>query len=123
MPPGFWGGVMDGATEAMVFFGNSTDNVTAHEHIQYDLYVNGQFERRDRRPFPAPVQHVPDARHREHDRCLRRRGGRKSLRPRDHDDRLESSLEWLERGATARAVASSPSCVTSRTPCRSDRIR
>ena len=25
-PPGFWGGVIDGATEAMVFWGNSSDN-------------------------------------------------------------------------------------------------
>jgi chitodextrinase len=43
-PPGFWGGVIDGATEAMVFWGNSTDNVTAPEHIRYYLYVNGQFD-------------------------------------------------------------------------------
>ena len=44
MPPGFWGGIIDGATEAMVFFGNSTDNVTPQEHIQYLLYLNGQFD-------------------------------------------------------------------------------
>ena len=35
VPPGFWGGVIDGATEAMVFWGNSTDNVTPQEHIRY----------------------------------------------------------------------------------------
>ena len=44
MPPGLWGGVIDGATEAMVFWGNSTDNVTAQEHIGYSLYVNGVFD-------------------------------------------------------------------------------
>jgi chitodextrinase len=44
MPPGLWGGVIDGANEAMVFWGNSTDNVTAQEHIRYDLLLNGQFD-------------------------------------------------------------------------------
>ena len=44
MPPGFSGGIIDGATEAMVFWGNSTDNVTPQEHIGYFLYVNGQFD-------------------------------------------------------------------------------
>jgi chitodextrinase len=44
MPPGLWGGVIDGATEAMVFWGDSTDNVTAPEHIKYYLYVNGVFD-------------------------------------------------------------------------------
>jgi chitodextrinase len=43
-PPGLWGGVIDGATEAMVSFGNSQDNVTAPEHIRYYLYVNGVFD-------------------------------------------------------------------------------
>jgi chitodextrinase len=43
-PPGFWGDVIDGATEAMVFWGNSTDNVTASEHIRYYLFLNGVFE-------------------------------------------------------------------------------
>jgi hypothetical protein len=43
-PPEFRGGVIDGATEAMVFWGNSTDNVTTSEHIRYYLYVNGQFD-------------------------------------------------------------------------------
>ena len=32
-PPGFWGGVIDGATEAMVFWGNSQDNVTPQEPV------------------------------------------------------------------------------------------
>src|SRR5688572_19710161 len=31
MPPGLWGDVIDGDTEAMVFFGDSTDNVTPQE--------------------------------------------------------------------------------------------
>ena len=44
MPLDLWGGVIDGATEAMVFWGNSTDNVTAPEHIAYYLYVNGVFD-------------------------------------------------------------------------------
>ena len=44
MPPGLSGGVIDGATEAMVFWGNSIDNVTPQEHIRYELYVNGQFD-------------------------------------------------------------------------------
>jgi len=43
-PPGFWGGIIDGDTEAMVFWGNSTDNVTAQEHIRYYLYLNGQID-------------------------------------------------------------------------------
>jgi chitodextrinase len=44
MPPGLWGGIIDGANEAMVFWGNSTDNVTAQEHIRYDLFLNGKFD-------------------------------------------------------------------------------
>jgi chitodextrinase len=44
MPPGLSGGIIDGATEAMVFWGNSTDVVTPQEHIRYDLYLNGQFD-------------------------------------------------------------------------------
>ena len=44
MPPGFWGGIIDGDTEAMVFWGNSTDNVTPQEHIRYYLYLNGQID-------------------------------------------------------------------------------
>ncbi len=44
MPPGLWGGIIDGANEAMVSFGNSTDNVTAQEHIRYYLYLNGVFD-------------------------------------------------------------------------------
>jgi chitodextrinase len=43
-PPDFWGGLIDGATEAMVFWGDSTDNVTPQEHIRYYLYLNGQFD-------------------------------------------------------------------------------
>ena len=109
MPPGFWGGIIDGATEAMVFWGNSTDNVTPQEHIRYYLYLNGAVRRRDGRPLPAPVHHVPDARHREHDRGVRRRRGRKPLRPRDDDDRHENSLEWLgEVSFCPAALASSP---------------
>ena len=51
-PPGFWGGIIDGDTEAMVFFGNSTDNVTASEHIRYYLYVNGVFDGATVAPYP-----------------------------------------------------------------------
>ena len=52
MPPGFWGGVIDGATEAMVFWGNSLDNVTASEHIRYYLYLNGKFDGATVDPYP-----------------------------------------------------------------------
>jgi chitodextrinase len=52
MPPGFWGGIIDGATEAMVFWGNSLDNVTPQEHIRYDLYLNGQFDGATIDPYP-----------------------------------------------------------------------
>jgi len=31
-PPRFWGQVIDGATETMVFWGSSQDNVTQAEH-------------------------------------------------------------------------------------------
>ena len=51
-PPGFWGDLIDGATEAMVFWGNSQDNVTSPEHIRYDLYVNGQFDGATVDPYP-----------------------------------------------------------------------
>ena len=51
-PPGFWGDVIDGATEAMVFFGSSLDNVTPQEHIRYYLYVNGQFDGATVDPYP-----------------------------------------------------------------------
>ena len=52
LPPGFWGDVIDGATEAMVFFGHSTDNVTPPQHIRYYLYVNGQFDGATVDPYP-----------------------------------------------------------------------
>ena len=52
MPPGFWGDVIDGATEAMVFFGNSLDNVTPQQHIRYYLYLNGQFDGATIDPYP-----------------------------------------------------------------------
>ena len=52
IPPGFWGGVIDGATEAMVFWGNSSDNVTAQEHIRYYLYLNGLFDGATVAPYP-----------------------------------------------------------------------
>ena len=51
-PPGFSGGIIDGATEAMVFWGNSLDNVTPQEHIRYDLYLNGQFDGATIDPYP-----------------------------------------------------------------------
>ena len=52
MPPGLSGGVIDGATEAMVTFGNSTDNVTPQQHIRYYLYLNGQFDGATIDPYP-----------------------------------------------------------------------
>jgi chitodextrinase len=52
MPAGFWGGVIDGATEAMVFWGNSQDNVTPQEHIGYYLYLNRQFDGATIDPYP-----------------------------------------------------------------------
>jgi len=52
VPPGFYGGVIDGATEAMVFWGNSTDNVSPSEHIRYYLYLNGQFDGATVDPYP-----------------------------------------------------------------------
>jgi chitodextrinase len=52
IPPGFSGGIIDGATEAMVFWGNSSDNVTAQEHIRYDLYLNGQLDGATIDPYP-----------------------------------------------------------------------
>ena len=51
-PPGFSGGVIDGATEAMVSWGNSQDNVTPQEHIRYYLYLNGQFDGATVDPYP-----------------------------------------------------------------------
>jgi hypothetical protein len=52
IPPGFSGGIIDGATEAMVSWGNSTDNVTPQEHIRYELYLNGQFDGATIDPYP-----------------------------------------------------------------------
>ena len=52
MPPGLSGGIIDGATEAMVFWGNSTDNVTGQEHIRYYLYLNGVFDGATTFPYP-----------------------------------------------------------------------
>ena len=43
---------IDGATEAMVFWGNSLDNVTPQEHIRYYLYLNGQFDGATIDPYP-----------------------------------------------------------------------
>jgi hypothetical protein len=51
-PPGLSGGVIDGATEAMVSFGHSTDNVTPQEHIRYLLYVNAVFDGATVDPYP-----------------------------------------------------------------------
>ena len=52
VPPGFSGGIIDGATEAMVSFGNSSDNVTQPEHIRYYLYLNGVFDGATVAPYP-----------------------------------------------------------------------
>ena len=43
---------VDGATEAMVTFGNSMDNVTLQEHMRYYLYVNGVFDGATVDPYP-----------------------------------------------------------------------
>ena len=51
-PPDFVGWIIDGDTEAMVWFGSSTDNVTAQEHIRYDLYLNGVFDGATIAPYP-----------------------------------------------------------------------
>lgn len=51
-PPAFSGGVIDGATEAIVTWGDSSDNVTHAEHIRYDLYVNGTFDGATVAPYP-----------------------------------------------------------------------
>ena len=51
-PPGFAGGIIDGATEAMVTFGDSSDNVTAPEHIRYEVYLNGKFDGVTIAPYP-----------------------------------------------------------------------
>ena len=52
IPPGLSGGVIDGATEAMVTFGDSSDNVTPQEHIGYHVYVNGVFDGSTIDPYP-----------------------------------------------------------------------
>jgi chitodextrinase len=51
-PPELTGGVIDGATEAMVSWGNSSDNVTQAEHIRYELYLNGTFDGATVDPYP-----------------------------------------------------------------------
>ncbi len=51
-PPAFWGGIIDGDTEAMVFWQSSTDLVTPQEHIQYLLYLNGKFDGATIAPYP-----------------------------------------------------------------------
>jgi chitodextrinase len=51
-PPNFSGGVIDGATEAMVTWGHSMDNVTLQEHIGYYLYLNGKFDGATVDPYP-----------------------------------------------------------------------
>jgi chitinase len=52
MPRGLSGGIIDGATEAMVFWGSSTDNVTLQEHIEYFLFLNGQLDGATVAPYP-----------------------------------------------------------------------
>ena len=52
MPPGLSGGIIDGANEAMVTFGNSMDNATPQEHIGYHLVLNGQFDGATIDPYP-----------------------------------------------------------------------
>lgn len=50
--PPISGGVIDGATEAMITFGNSKDNVTPPELIRYYLYLNGVFDGATSDPYP-----------------------------------------------------------------------
>jgi chitodextrinase len=57
IPPGLSGGIIDGATEAMVFFGDSVDNVTPEEHIRYYSYLNGQFDGATIDPYPHQFTH------------------------------------------------------------------
>ena len=38
--------------QAMVFWGNSLDNVTPQEHIRYHLHLNGQFDGATIDPYP-----------------------------------------------------------------------
>ena len=52
MPPSLSGWIIDGATEAMVFWSDSTDNVTPQERIRYYLYLNGQFDGATIDPYP-----------------------------------------------------------------------
>jgi hypothetical protein len=52
MPPALSGGVIDGATEAMISWGQSADNVTAPEHVRYYVYLNGQSEGATVAPYP-----------------------------------------------------------------------
>jgi len=52
IPPSLWGGIIDGATEAMVSWGASTDNVTPQEHVGYYVYLNGVFEGATIDPYP-----------------------------------------------------------------------
>jgi chitin-binding protein len=50
-PPGFWGDLV-GDTEAMFWFGDSTDNVTVPDLIQYHIYLNGVFDGATIHPYP-----------------------------------------------------------------------
>ena len=52
MPPALSGGIIDGANEAMVTFGNSLDNVTPQQHIGYHLILNGVFDGATIDPYP-----------------------------------------------------------------------
>ena len=52
VPPGVSGGVIDGATEALVIWNDSNDNVTPQEHIRYDVYLNGRLNEATIAPYP-----------------------------------------------------------------------
>jgi chitodextrinase len=52
MPPSLSGGVIDGATEAMVSWGHSQHDVTPQEHIRYYGYLNGQLDGTTVDPYP-----------------------------------------------------------------------
>jgi chitinase len=43
-PPDLWGDIIDGVSEAMIFWGHSVDNVTSQTYIEYFVKLNGVYE-------------------------------------------------------------------------------
>jgi len=56
-PPGLSGGIIDGGIEAMITFGDSTDNVTPQDLIRYYVYLNGVLDGATIRPYPLQFFH------------------------------------------------------------------